>query len=112
MPKLYSEPDDYTLCDLSTTYNTVICSVFVQGKEPERMDSEIIGIIVDDMNDGISFCGLNDDTMTSYIEQYGEPNDQSDTFIEYTWESINFLVTFDDASHKADYVNLLVIQGN
>ena len=59
-----------------------------------------------------SFCGLNDDTMTSYIEQYGEPNDQSDTFIEYTWESINFLVTFDDASHKADYVNLLVIQGN
>ena len=84
----------------------------MQGKEPERMDSEIIGIIVDDMNDGISFCGLNDDTMTSYIEQYGEPNDQSDTFIEYTWESINFLVTFDDASHKADYVNLLVIQGN
>lgn len=112
MPKLYSEPDNYTLCDLSTTYNTVICSVFVQGKEPERMDSEIIGIIVDDMNDGISFCGLNDDTMTSYIEQYGEPNNQSDTFIEYTWESINFLVTFDDASHKADYVNLLVIQGN
>ena len=65
MPKLYSEPDNYTLCDLSTTYNTVICSVFVQGKEPERMDSEIIGIIVDDMNDGISFCGMNDDTMTS-----------------------------------------------
>ena len=112
MPKLYSESDNYTLCDLSTTYNTVICSVFVQGKEPERMDSEIIGIIVDDMNDGISFCGLNDDTMTSYIEQYGEPNDQSDTFIEYTWESINFLVTFDDASLKANYVNLLVIQGN
>lgn len=83
-PRLYSEPDNYTLCDLSTAYNTVICSVFVEGKNPECKDGEIIGIIVDDMNDSISFHGLNNDTMTSYIEQYGEPNDQSDALIEYT----------------------------
>lgn len=109
-PRLYSEPDNYTLCDLSTAYNTAICSVCVEGKNPERKDSEIIGIIVDDMNDSISFRGLNNDTMTSYIEQYGEPNNQSDTLIEYTWEPINFLVMFDSVSHKADYVNLLVIR--
>ena len=109
-PRLYSEPDNYTLCDLSTAYNTVICSVFVEGENPECKNSEIIGIIVDDMNDSISFHGLNNDTMTSYIELYGEPNDQSDTLIEYTWESINFLVMFDSVSNKADYVNLLIIR--
>lgn len=108
--KLYSESDNYTLCDLSTTDNTVLCSVFVQGKVPERTDSEVVGIIVDDMNDSISFHGLNNDTMTSYIKQYGEPNDQSDTIIEYTWKSIDFIVMFDSESHKANYVNLSVIR--
>lgn len=62
------------------------------------------------MNDSISFCGLNDDTMTSYIEQYGEPKRQIDNLIDYYWEPISLVVMFDSASQKANYVNLLVIQ--
>ena len=108
-PKMYIESENYTLCDLSSVNNTKICTVFVEGKESDYKDSKIIGIVVDDMNDNISFRGLNNDTMASYIEQYGEPNDQSDNIIEYTWGSINFLIMFDNISKEANYVNLLII---
>lgn len=107
---LYSESNNYTLCDLSTASGIDICTVFVEGNEPDRKKSRIIGLIVDDMNDSISFRGLNDDPMDSYIEQYGNPNDESETLIAYTWGQINFLITFENLTQTADYVNLLLLE--
>lgn len=48
--------------------------------------------------------------MDSYIEQYGKPNDERETLIAYTWGQINFLITFENLSQTADYVNLLLLE--
>lgn len=93
----------FTIC---TVYN--VCTLFVQGDLSEKASDALVTYI--NINhpekDIFSINGLKDDTMDSYISQFGETY-STDVLWESSWDHFVLSVLFDKETGKAYDIRLL-----
>ena len=106
----YFEDQDYTVCDLYTSDDKLICTVFLNGKQQNNPAEQLVcGITFDSKDTLIALTGLQEAAEEAFIETFGEPDIHNDGYIEYNSGRILLSVLFDDETGRPKHTMISLI---
>ena len=106
----YFEDQDYTVCDLYTSDDKLICTVFLNGKQQNNPAEQLVcGITFDSKDTLIALTGLQEAAEGAFIETFGEPDIHNDGYIEYNSGKILLSVLFDDETGRPKHTMISLV---
>ena len=106
----YFEDQDYTVCDLYTSDDRLICTAFLNGKQQNDPAEQLVcGITFDSKDTLIALTGLQEAAEGKFIETFGEPDIHNDDYIEYNSGKILLSVLFDDETGRPKHTMISLV---